>query len=434
MFLFIADGSKPTISPSELLNSLPGRAHIVRNETQYVVWTEDRFTKAIETRGQVTVEVRRPHVDQDPVVRLHWDIGRDEVLIERRWSGEFAAYIAHRPALVLASHLRLVALLWGGLPVGTRQLKPSSRLSILRGEFQEEHAIDEARVSTKPGRFEYGKATECVRRLVLESVGKLPTSSALLLSGGVDSSVVAAAGKLSGKKLYPFVFGLKRLLLPQKREEDDFFHAQKMSEHLESRLIKIVLESRCMIQNVRLAVALAETPRGTIIDDCVALVEVARILEKKGFSTVVMGEAADDLFGGFKFALRYYKGSELQQYFMHELNVSLPNELCIIQKIFEPCGISVVQPYWTRELKRLAETIPLSVRVDSKRLMKRILRDAFSDILPAEIRERPKGVTRDTTQIRFVLEKRFGKSRERYRGIFNELFRNGFKWPQKRNN
>jgi asparagine synthetase B (glutamine-hydrolysing) len=58
-----------------------------------------------------------------------------------------------------------------------------------------------------------------------------------------------------------------------------------------------------------LAVALAETPRGTIIDDCAALLEVARKISRAGYKTVAMGEAADDLFGSFKFALRYYRGS-----------------------------------------------------------------------------------------------------------------------------
>jgi asparagine synthase (glutamine-hydrolysing) len=237
-----------------------------------------------------------------------------------------------------------------------------------------------------------------------------------------------------GKQLHPFVFGLKSLVRPQNREADDFFHAKRMSDHLGFSLKTVRLDSRRLVANVPTAVALSETPRGTIIDDCVALVEVAERLKRNGFSTVLMGEAADDLFGGFKFALRYYKGKDLQRYYLHELNVSLPNELCILQKIFEPWGISVIHPLWTLELKQLAERLPLAIRVDRKRLMKRILRDAFGDILPPEIRERPKGVTRDTTQIRFVLEGRFGKSRERYRGIFRKIFRDAFTWPRRRSN
>jgi asparagine synthetase B (glutamine-hydrolysing) len=157
--------------------------------------------------------------------------------------------------------------------------------------------------------------------------------------------------------------------------------------------------------------------------------EVAQILAKSGFKTVWMGEAADDLFGGFKFALRYYRGAQLKKYFRHELDVSLPNELCIIQKVFEGVGISVVHPFWTKELKVMGYNLPLDCRVDSERLMKRILRDAFSDVLPHDICIRPKGITRDTTQIRWILEKRYGKSRERYRSIFHQIFQDGFKWP-----
>jgi asparagine synthase (glutamine-hydrolysing) len=251
----------------------------------------------------------------------------------------------------------------------------------------------------------------------------------LLLSGGIDSSVIAAAARLTGKDVSTFVFGLRHPLWQSKAEEDDLLHARRVANHTHLPHKQILLDRRILIHNVPSAIGLGETCRGTIIDDCVALMEVAQILAKSGFKTVWMGEAADDLFGGFKFALRYYRGAQLKKYFRHELDVSLPNELCIIQKVFEGVGISVVHPFWTKELKVMGYNLPLDCRVDSERLMKRILRDAFSDVLPHDICIRPKGITRDTTQIRWILEKRYGKSRERYRSIFHQIFQDGFKWP-----
>src|SRR5208283_5803165 len=117
--------------------------------------------------------------------------------------------------------------------------------------------------------------------------------------------------------MQPFVFGLKHLVGPQDESENDFAFAKKMCTYLSCGLAKIYLEPSRLVGNAMHAVALAETPRGTIIDDCVALIEVAQRLKRRGVSTVVMGEAADDLFGGFKFALRYHRGKQLQEYFLH---------------------------------------------------------------------------------------------------------------------
>ena len=117
-----------------------------------------------------------------------------------------------------------------------------------------------------------------------------------------------------------------------------------------------------------------------------------------------------------------YRGLRLRQYYQHELDVSLPNELAILQKVFEPWGIALVQPFWTQALKVIGYNLPVAFRVDPRRLMKRVIRDAFANILPVEIVNRPKCITRDSTQVRDVLEAEFGCSRERYRPVFKKIF------------
>ena len=431
MFLYIRDGNALYGIPELDLRFLPHTGfHTVNHNGHRLIWTQDMFTECLEGPDRTAIWIRRPRIDRVPVVKLVWKRSSDEVTVDRRWSGEFSAYIGVRPTYVIASHLRLIAWFFKGLPPSIHQLQPGWKIRFVHGALTvKKSEIPSARMKSA---FDYEAAVRRIRDLVTDSVRRVPVGSALLLSGGVDSSIIAAVGRQVRRRMKPHVFRLKHLIQAQGDVEDDFVFAKKACAHLSCRLSEMRLNERRLLANAVHAVALGETPRGTIIDDCVALMEVARRLKNKGFSTVVMGEAADDLFGGFKFALRYYKGRELQQYFMHELNVSLPNELCIIQKMFEPWGISVVHPYWTLELKQVAERLPLSIRVDSKRLMKRILREAFDDILPAEVIERPKGVTRDTTQIRLVMEKRFGKSRERYRVIFDQIFRGGLEWPQKR--
>jgi asparagine synthetase B (glutamine-hydrolysing) len=435
MFLYLTSAANLRLSRHDIPQFLPGEITVIRRRQAALLWIADEFTHAFERRGHLVIEVRRPLIDRQAVIHLSWNLASGEVTLERRWSGEFTAYMARKPGWILASHLRLLAWVCCGLPPGVRPLLAGYKVRIADEQTLEPrimHMVDNAR--TDNSQYEYAETVARVRKLVCASVRGISGPGALLLSGGIDSSVIAAVGKLEGKKIFPFVFGLKETIRERKRAEDDLFHARRVTIHLGLKLEEILLEPRQLIANVPTAVALSETSRGTIVDDCVALMEVARILAKKGYTTVWTGECADDLFGGFKFALRYYRGARLKQYYRRELSVSLPDELCILQKIFEPWGISVVHPFWIPELKSLGQNLPLGFRLDSRRLMKRVLRDAFSDILPIEICERPKGITRDTTQIRFVLEGRFGTSRERYRPTFHKIFRDGFRWPTKRRN
>jgi asparagine synthetase B (glutamine-hydrolysing) len=434
MFLYTKNAEAASFTDRRVAPFLPRRMQTLRHGAASLFWLEDGFTEIDEESRRVSVRVLRPQVDRVPILCFEWNVVSGEVYLHRRWSGEFAAYVVEKPTFMIASHLRFIAWLCDGIPPGTRIIDPGCSLQLKRDGNARLLPADNRRHKSSDSKLDYSATVKMVRGLVCQSVAEAPVSAALLLSGGVDSSVIAAAARITGKRLHAYVFGLRRPVRPQNDAENDLLNAQKVAEYFRLPIDEILLSADRLVQNVPSAIALSETHRGTIVDDCVALIEVARVLSRAGYSTVWTGEGADDLFGGFKFPLRYYRGAQLKQYYRHELNVSLPNELCVLQKIFEPQRISVVHPFWTRQLKALGENLSLAHRVDLKRLMKRVLRDAFSDILPPEICERPKGITRDTTQIRFVLESRFGKSRERYRPTFNHIFRDGFRWPAKRVN
>ena len=190
----------------------------------------------------------------------------------------------------------------------------------------------------------------------------------------------------------------------------------------------IVLNPAAVVANVPLAVRLAETARGTIVDPCAALVSVARVLCRAGVSRVWVGEAADDIFGGFDFARRYYRGVRLRAHFQRELAVGLPDEMAVLQKVFEPWGISVFDPYWTASLVRLGYNLPLIYRFGPDGSSKPVLRAAFADLLAPEVVRRPKRSMRDTTDIRYALECHFGRSRYRYRPIFKSWFGRRAPW------
>jgi asparagine synthetase B (glutamine-hydrolysing) len=403
--------------------------YVHKHDSAIVVCRNSSFTSFQQSEDRLVIVRQRPG-DEEPICVFAWRFKDGTLTIIRRWSGEFSIFVVEDPELLITSHLRFAQLLCNEVPSRTKSIPPGSVWTYSLG--RRPHFPDRARKISfnAPYRKTYFETLKTVREKIIQSVRRLPDSAALLLSGGLDSSIIAAVAQDLGKPLPAFVLAAREPVKPQSDEESDLVCARRVAAHLKLPLREILIDRKRVIQNVPLAILLAETPRGTIIDPSTALIEAAKTLSRAGFSSVIMGEAADDLFGSFTFALRYKRGQGLRKYYREQLDVVSPDEKAIIQRIFEPWGISVIDPFWTRELKAIGYNIPLSFRLDPKRLMKRVLRDGFQDLLPPEIVRRPKVITRNGSQIRYALESHFGESKDRYRPLFNRIFQCGAIWPE----
>lgn len=430
MFLFTSDSELLDESTARVNLAAWGRPEFRKLGQSHVVWTDDGFTSCRLQEGVLEIQRSLAGIDCQPICGFRWCVDSCRVELFRRWSGEFVLYYRADRVLIVASDLKLFKLLDQAPGKRPKRLEPGCEIAF---RFRRDQWVGaERKVSRFSNRFPYDFDTtvQKVRELVQESVSRLPDNTALLLSGGIDSSAIAAAARSSGREFRAFTFCTSTNLQPKQPLQNDLLCATRVAKYLGIRTEAISITPECLVDNLRLAVFLSETPRGTIIDDSVALIELAKLLHRNGYRYVCMGEAADDLFGGFKFAFRYYRGTQLRSYFRQQLDRDLPNELAIIQNNFSPWGVSIIQPFWTDELLRIGYNLPLRYRVDRKRLMKSILREAFRADLPEEIVSRPKCVTRDANGVRRVMEEAFGTSRERYRPVFDELFRVRQDWPE----
>jgi asparagine synthetase B (glutamine-hydrolysing) len=381
-----------------------------------IVWIEDRFVRVHQSERRLSIECARPGFDAEPVCGVEWLFASGTLISRRRWSGEFGVWHWRKPPIV-ATHLRLAAVALGmaRVPAPIR-LPPAHELRLnLRTMQRTTVRTDHLRAHGARDRIALVRK---VRKHLRRSVREWRRPVALLLSGGIDSSAIAATAVEERRKIRAFVFTLARAIRPQPAEERDLPNARRVARHLGISLTELPIDAHTLQEQVPLAVTLAESARGTIVDECAAHVSVARALRRSGLDTVCVGEAADDLFGSFLFPLRFYRGAALRRYYQREIESGMPEELAVLQNVFRRWGISVIDPYWTRELVELGYNLPLAMRLDRHRLMKTVLREAFVDALPLDIVMRPKCVTRDATQIRDALERRFGRSRERYRRYF----------------
>lgn len=424
MFLFTAD--KSTLRSQRLaeLGRL-GSIQCVQDASSALIWTDDGFTQYGQCGNIVRVGLRRPSIDDAPLARLEWDTSSKTVFCRRSWSGEFAPWYSKGPDFAVASHLKLAASLLRDFDFRWNRVEPGHFLSMSLSTLESSPVLeDEFRCDEQRVEWNYADLTQEVRELVIRSVREHSGDVALLLSGGLDSSILAASGVLVGKRVTAYAFSLPSSVRPPDAE-CDLLAARRTAAEFGIPLLEIRVRPGRIIEDTPLGVYLAETSRGTFVDDTPLLVNAAREFRRTGIRSIWMGEGADDLFGGFKFAFRFYRGEDLAQYFRDQLRFDLPNELAMIQNVFTAWGISVVQPFWTRELFQIGYALPLEIRVDSRRVMKRVLRDAFERDLPHWILQRPKIATRDGTGARNVLAKRYGTTPNRYRPLYRRVLGGG---------
>lgn len=185
-----------------------------------------------------------------------WDARRRRLLLARdpfgkkplyyAWNGRRLAFASEVKALIAAGVPAAMDagrlgeyLAFGYVPTpytlyqGVRKLPPASRIVADAGGLGEPETYWELRVprAGEEARVSFDEATDQVRQLLLEAVKKRLVADVplgVLLSGGVDSSAVAAAmSRLTSAKVQSFVVGF---------EGDSFFderpHAERVARHL----------------------------------------------------------------------------------------------------------------------------------------------------------------------------------------------------------
>jgi asparagine synthetase B (glutamine-hydrolysing) len=426
MFVFIADLAQ--LNLNRLLTTIEkyGTSNMIRQDSAALIWIRTPFINVSESNGTVFVRLGCP-IDQEPACVVAWNVWAGQLMLSRRWSGEFAILFSRTPATVVTSHLRLVSAVRPSVAPRLKVVRAGGflRLSLRKQHIGRWRGFGSFRAAY---RMSYTQTLRRVRELIYASVQQLPPSSGLLLSGGLDSSIIAAVARDLGRTLPAFTFSVSRNIRERSDCENDLEYARRVANYLHLPLTEILITPSHLIKNVPLAIFLAETWRGTMIDPSTALIEVAKRMSETGFSSVIMGEAADAIFGSFTFILRYKKGRELQNYYRRQLDMGFPEEIAVVQRIFAAWELSLVRPYWTSHLKKIGYNIPIPYRIDPQRMMKRILRDAFKDLLPEEIIYRPKVIARNGSQVRYALEDRFGSSSDRYKPIFNRIFSGEHSW------
>ena len=219
----------------------------------------------------------------------------------------------------------------------------------------------------------------------------------VLLSGGLDSSVISAIAKKfaprrieSGDKaeawwpqLHSFAIGLTG--------SPDLAAAKKVADHIGTVHHEINFSVEEGLDAVRDVIYHIETYDVTTVRASTPMYLLARVIKSMGVKMVLSGEGADEIFGGY---LYFHKAPDPKAF--HEETVRKLSKLhlydCLrANKSLAAWGVEGRVPFLDKEFLDVAMRLnPADKMISKDHIEKWVLRKAFEDYIPAAIAWRQK--------------------------------------------
>ncbi len=219
----------------------------------------------------------------------------------------------------------------------------------------------------------------------------------VLLSGGLDSSVISAIAKKYAAKrvetdstqeawwpqLHSFAVGLIG--------SPDLVAAQKVADHIGTVHHEIHFTVQEGLDAIRDVIYHLETYDVTTIRASTPMYLMSRVIKSMGVKMVLSGEGADEIFGGY---LYFHKAPNAQAF--HEETIRKLSKLhlydCLrANKSLAAWGVEGRVPFLDKEFMDVAMTLnPEDKMAKDGKMEKWILRKAFEDYLPASVAWRQK--------------------------------------------
>jgi asparagine synthase (glutamine-hydrolysing) len=249
------------------------------------------------------------------------------------------------------------------------------------------------------------------------------------LSGGLDSSIIAALGKKFLGKINTFAIGLEGA--------PDLLAARTMAKFLDSDHTEVIFTIEEGIREISNVIWHLETYDTTTIRASIPMFLLSKyIKENTDIRVVLSGEGSDELFGGYL----YFHAAPSTEAFKME-TVRLVRDVHMFDvlradRTTSAHGIELRVPFFDRDLiDYVMEGFVTELKIPKNKCEKYILRDTFSSILPPEIAWRQKNGMSDAVGYAWAQALRdFGE--DNYKTIFNKFFGDNdhlspYKWMPK---
>ncbi len=231
----------------------------------------------------------------------------------------------------------------------------------------------------------------------------------VLLSGGLDSSIVSAvAKKYSAKRVE--TGGLKDAWWPQLHSfaiglegSPDLAAAQKVAEHIGSIHHNFTFTVQEGLDAIRDVIYHIETYDVTTIRASTPMYLMSRKIKSMGVKMVLSGEGADEIFGGYLYFHKAPDSKEFHEETVRKLSMLSKYDCLRANKSLAAWGVEGRVPFLDKEFMDVAMRLnPEDKMCKDGRIEKHILRKAFEDYLPPEVAWRQKEQFSDGVGYRWI--------------------------------
>jgi len=336
-----------------------------------------------------------------------YDSEKDEFLIARDPIGVVPLYIGRDKdgTVYVASELKALEgfcdeyepflpghCLWSGDKVA--EGKPDSRLFPTMKRWYVRDWMDYDTVKDNPAK------AEDVRDALMDSVRRQLMSDVpygVLLSGGLDSSVVSAiAAKFAPNRiedqghsgawwprLHSFAVGLKGA--------PDLAKARLMADYIGTVHHEVNYTVQEGLDAIRDVIYYIETYDVTTVRASTPMYLLARVIRSMGIKMVLSGEGADEIFGGYLYFHKAPTAKDFHEETVRKLSKLYQYDCLRANKSLCAWGVEGRVPFLDKEFLDVAMRLnPEAKMCPGKVIEKKILREAFSDMLPEDVAWRQK--------------------------------------------
>ncbi len=232
------------------------------------------------------------------------------------------------------------------------------------------------------------ETAQTLRELVIEAVRKrVEGVGGVSLSGGLDSSIVAVIAKEFNPNLKLFTGSIKKAPGP------DLEHAKLMADFLGLEHHIYLITDEDIMDFIPDAVWYLESFDEDCISGIISNYFVSR-LAKEHTNSILVGEGADELFGGYRMVLKSPKvtgDDHREQLAQRLLDISYNTALRRLDRGWMANAVDYQTPFLDQKIVAFSQKIPMKWKIHGeKQVEKFILREAFRDMLPEKIANREK--------------------------------------------
>jgi len=228
---------------------------------------------------------------------------------------------------------------------------------------------------------------EAVKRQLMSDV-----PYGVLLSGGLDSSAVSAIAKKFASRrietddqaeawwpsLHSFAVGLKGA--------PDLAKARLVAQHIGTVHHEVNYTIQEGLDAIRDVIWFTETYDVTTVRASTPMYLLARVIRSMGIKMVLSGEGADEVFGGYLYFHKAPSAKDFHEETVRKLSQLYQYDCLRANKSLAAWGVEGRVPFLDKEFLDVAMRLNPCVKMcPGTEIEKRVVREAVSDLLPAEV-------------------------------------------------